>query len=200
MQIFKTSDPAKAMAFAAECIGPQGHEGLDVFFNRDLFLQTGVLATSDKEAARQRGIPVWEAEHLGGSIVCFPGDLSLCLTTWGDSMPSFGPDCMDAVSRLLRERGAKVKQDNNDVLADGKKVASWARATLLSGWVQTVLHFSVNVDLELIRAICTKPMAKIPDALSEYGITAEEIFKEIEPLLEWDDGDHHDVLHRCSGG
>ena len=180
MQIFKTSSPAEAMAFAAECIGEPGHEGLDVFFNESPFLQTGITNTSDREAAKAMGIPVWEAAHLGGSIVCFPGDLSLCLTTWGDTAPDFGEQCMEAVSAMLREAGAEVTRDNNDVLADGKKVASWARATLITGWVQTVAHFSVNVDVELIRRICTKPMEKIPGALSEYGITAQGLWEKIE--------------------
>lgn len=183
MEIFKTNDPQKAMSYAAECIGPNGHDGLDLFFNESVFLQTGVTATCDKDAARSLGIPVWEAAHLGGSIVCFPGDLSLCLTTWGNIMPDFGEQCMEAVAEQLRKAGAEVTRDNNDVLADGKKVASWARAALITGWVQTVLHFSVNVDVELIRRICTKPMVKVPGALSDYGITSEMIWDKIAPML-----------------
>ena len=184
MRIYKTTDPAEAVAFAAGCIGPEGHEGLDIFFNTGVFLQTGVTNTSDRDAARELGIPVWQAEHLGGSIVCFPGDLSLCLTTWGNRLPDFGEACMEAAEGLLREAGAAVARDSNDVLADGKKVASWARATTRDGWVQTVVHFSVNTDLELIRHICTKPMKKIPGQLSDYGITANDILARIGPEME----------------
>ena len=180
MEIFKTSDPAEAMAYAAECIGEPGHEGLDVFFNEAVFLQTGVTNTSDRDAARALGIPVWQAEHLGGSIVCFPGDLSLCMTSWG--MNDFGERLYAATVDFLRERGAEVTTDGNDVLAEGKKVMSWARATLITGWVQTVAHFSVNVDLDLIRRICTKPMVKTPGALSAYGVTAEELWDRIREL------------------
>ena len=72
---------------------------------------------------------------------------------------------------------------SSDLLADGKKVASWARATLITGWVQTVAHFSVNVDVDLIRQICTKPMVKVPGALSDYGITAEMIWDDIKDIF-----------------
>lgn len=183
MEVFKTSDPQAAMEFAQRCLHSQS-AGFDVFFNESLFLQTGVTNTSDKEAARAMGIPVWEALHDGGSIVCFPGDLSLCLVWKNGNDPA--PRWMQKCAELLRGRGAAVTFDHNDVLADGKKVASWANAGLPEGFMQTVAHFSVNVDVELIRRICTKPMVKVPGAMSDYGITAEMIWDEIEPMLQGD--------------
>lgn len=182
MEIFKTHDNQAAMAYAAECLG-EGHEGLDVFFNDTTFLQTGVLNTSDRDKARELGIPVWEARHLGGSIVCFPGDLSLCMTSWGTN--DFGEKLFQMMVDLLKARGVEVTTSNNDVLAEGKKVMSWARAAVLEGWVQTVAHFSVNVDLDLIRQICTKPMEKVPGALSDYGFTADELWAEIEKWFNY---------------
>ena len=136
---------------------------------------TGRLNTLDEDACKKANLIIATGEYLGGSIVCFHGDLSLCLVTWGNTLPDFGEMCMEAVADLLTEAGAEVRRDNNDVLADGKKIASWARATTRSGWVQTVVHFSVNTDLELIKRICTKPMRKVPGQLSDYGITAEDI-------------------------
>ena len=175
MRILKTSDPAEAISFAAECIQspPMGHEGLDIFLNRSLFLQTGVLRTSDRARAAAMGIPVWEAGHLGGSIVCFPGDLSLCRVSWGPD--GWGEEITAKFAAYLETTGKEVRIDGNDVLLDGKKVMSWAEAFLRSGWVQTVAHFSVNTDLDLIRELCTKPMLKTPGQLSDYGITAEKI-------------------------
>ena len=85
-------------------------------------MQTGILNTSDREEAIKLGIPVWEAGHLGGSIVCFPGDLSICLTTWGDSIPDFGDKCMQACIDILNERNINTNLSKNDVLADNKKV------------------------------------------------------------------------------
>lgn len=181
MEIFRTNDPAEAMRFAQECL-TERKAGLDVFFNEAVFLQTGVTNTSHREAARAMGIPVWEAQHTGGSIVCFPGDLSLCMIWRHGRDPA--DRWMQICARLLEERGATVTFDHNDVLADGKKVASWANAGLPDGWMQTVAHFSVNVDLELIQKLCTKPMVKTPGALSKYGITAEELWAGIAAQID----------------
>ena len=38
-------------------------------------------------------------------------------------------------------------------------------------------QISINQDLDVIKHACTKPMEKIPKALSEYGITTEEMVK-----------------------
>ena len=183
LEIFRTSDAEQAMQFAQESLeGLHGKETLDLFFNQSVFLQTGVLHSSDCETARNLGIPVWQAGHLGGSIVCFPGDLSICLTTWGDTVPDFGKQCMQACIDALRERHIYLTVDGNDVLARHKKVASWAKSHSISGWVQTVAHFSVTVDVDLIRMLCTKPMNKIPGALKDYGITADELWQRISAL------------------
>ena len=179
MEVFVTSNPQEAIQFAQNCIANK-KEGFDVFFNQDIFLQTGITDTSDTAAAKEMDIPVWEAGHVGGSIVCFPGDLSLCMFWRNGCDP--GVSWMEMCARLLRERGAVVELDHNDVLADGKKVASWANAAYTDGFIQTVAHFSVTVDLDLIRRICTKPMKKVPGALSEYGITAEMLWEEIKEL------------------
>ena len=177
MKIFKTENPIEAIRFAQDCI-TNSTEGLDVFFNTSTFLQTGITNTSDRALAQQMGIPVWEAKHIGGSIVCFPGDLSICMF-WQNGNDK-GHQWMQDCAKLLKQHGAQeVILDENDVLADGKKVASWANAALQNGWIQTVAHFSVNIDLDLIKLLCTKPMLKIPGALSDYGITAEELYKEV---------------------
>ena len=183
MEIFKTNDAEQAMQFAKESLeGLHGKEALDLFFNQSVFLQTGVLPSSDCDRARNLGIPVWQAGHLGGSIVCFPGDLSICLTTWGDTVPDFGRKCMQACIDALNERHVNLTVDGNDVLAQRRKVASWAKSHSISGWVQTVAHFSVTVDIDLIRMLCTKPMKKNPGGLKDYGITADELWQRISAL------------------
>ena len=186
MEIHETHDNAAAMEYAAGCLS-RWHEGLDVFYNETTFLQTGVLETSDVAAAQAMGIPVWQAEHMGGSIVCFPGDLSLCLTTWGGS--DFGERLFAATAEYLRGKGVEVTTDNNDVLVNGRKVMSWARGTTREGWCQTVAHYSVHIDLDIIRQICTKDMEKTPGALSTYNITADELFEDVVlPCINEEDG------------
>lgn len=181
MEIYRVHDPELAAKFADESMkGLHGDEALDLFMTDKIFLQTGVLETSKRKLAKEMGMTVWEGKHLGGSIVGFPGDLSMCLVTWGDTFPEFGELCMASVTELLEERGAVVERDHNDVMADGKKVSSWGKATTIEGWVQTAVQCSVNTDPDLIKTLCTKPQLKTPGAMSVYGITAEMIWEKIK--------------------
>ncbi|MBE6993399.1 MAG: hypothetical protein E7423_01965 [Ruminococcaceae bacterium] len=178
MEIYRTSDPAAAVRRYRECMA--GHEGLIICKAEGHFVETGGLATLDRDACARLNIPVAEAEYLGGSIVVMPGDLDLCRVTWGTV--DWAPEMMDRVEAWLRARGIAVTRDRNDLLADGKKVASWARATSYDGWCMSVMHFSVGpMDLELVRSICTKEMMKTPGSLGEYGITAEDILALLGP-------------------
>lgn len=173
MNVLKTDDPAEFERFANECLR-EGHEGLVIHIGEKTCVWTGALAsTFDREYAEQIGLDIGQGMYLGGTIVCFPGDLSLCLTTWGRTQ--FGQECMDALEERLVQKGISVSRHNNDLLADGKKVASWASSKQRTGWVQTVVHFSVNVDGATISRICTKPPSNPPGALSEYGMTANEL-------------------------
>ena len=77
--------------------------------------------------------------------------------------------------KYLAQKGLpSVRQDNNDILVDGFKVASGGEITI-NNWNYMGYQISVNQDIEAIENICTKPMIKIPKALSDYGITTDEI-------------------------
>ena len=69
--------------------------------------------------------------------------------------------------------------DNNDVLVDGYKVASGCE-TIHNGFNYMGYQISLYQDLETIKNVCNKPMVKIPKALSEYGITTDEMVDFIE--------------------
>lgn len=177
MDIIKTTNPLEFESYANDCLS--GHEGMVLHVAASVNAWTGQLDTLDRAECERRGIVIGTGLYLGGSIVNMPGDLSVCLTTWGES--DFAPRAVDAIADWLASRGVAITRDGNDVLADGKKVISWARAMHIRGWCQSVIHFSVGpMDLDLVKAICTKPMAKIPGALSDYGVTAEMIWDEIE--------------------
>ena len=180
MKIYKTTSLDDSLWYVNMCLAEKsGQDSLIVNIADSIFVEAGKLPSTNIRECKLRNIPVGKAEYIGGSIVTFPGDLNLCLITFGKRFPHFGEDCMEVVTKLLQDAGASVIRDRNDVLADGKKVASWGRGTLISGWVQTVVHFSVNVDVPLIQQICTKEMIKQPGALSEYGITAEELLERL---------------------
>ena len=50
----------------------------------------------------------------------------------------------------------------------------------------TCCFLCLNVNLDHIKAICKKPMKKVPKGLSEYGITTAEVEK---MFLEFCEGD-----------
>lgn len=171
MEIYRTSELARCLELSRAA-----RELLIVHVTERPLVLTGALNTLDLDACVRLGLAVGRAAYLGGSIVCMPGDLSLCRVSWGGS--SWAPELVGAAAAWLTGRGISVTRDGNDVLADERKVISWARATTREGWCQSVVHFSVGpMDLGLVRAVCTKPMAKTPGSLGEYGITAEEILQ-----------------------
>ena len=181
MKIQRTKNSEYFETVANECL--RGREGAVVCINDEPCVWTGALHTLDLAACRRRKLHVGKAIYLGGSIVNMPGDLSICITTWGNS--DLAPRIVDRAAEWLAGRGVSIARDENDVLADGAKVISWARATTRKGWCQSVVHFSVGaMDLELVREICTKPLVKTPGALSLYGLTAEMIWNEIEDILK----------------
>lgn len=91
-----------------------------------------------------------------------------------------GGECLsDRLSKslceYLKRKGINsVRCDNNDVMADDCKVASGGEI-MLNGFHYMGYQISINQDIEAIREICLKPMLKKPKALSDYGITTEEI-------------------------
>ena len=96
-----------------------------------------------------------------------------------DLCPRGGEALSDRFSKelckYLAQKGLpSVRQDNNDILVDGFKVASGGEITI-NNWNYMGYQISVNQDIEAIENICTKPMIKIPKALSDYGITTDEI-------------------------
>ena len=68
-------------------------------------------------------------------------------------------------------------------MTDIDRLISVARAEL--GCTESVIHCSIGpMDLDLVREICTKPMAKVPGSLGDYGVTAAELWATAEPMIE----------------
>lgn len=80
-----------------------------------------------------------------------------------------------ALKQYLVNKGLpSVRQDNNDVLVDDGKVASGGEI-ILNGFNYMGYQISVNQDIEAIDNICDKKSVKYPKALSEFGITTQEM-------------------------
>lgn len=179
--IYKAVNNQSAAAAAKDLIEKQS-DGLVLLFSSELAVVYGYPQYIDVNACIRSGAFLYQAWHLGGAIVCFSGDLSIMELKNGGS--NFGCESISAVRDMLESRKIDALIDGNDLMVDGRKCGSWARTSDL-GYTQTVVHFSVNSDVQTIRELCTKPMVKIPGALSDYGITAEDIWttvKEHTPL------------------
>lgn len=126
----------------------------------------------DEDVCNKLGYEVVESFNNGGTILANPGDIifSHLYTPDNGWLKRF------AVYFLtwLRNKGLNAVYEDNDILVDGYKVCGmcitpYGRIDFSSAIV------GVNTNLEHIKAICKKPMKKVPKGLGEYGITSAEI-------------------------
>ena len=128
----------------------------------------------DLDVCKAMGYEVYEAYYNGGTIVGNSGDMAFAHfqepdNGWRDKFVTHFVD-------WLKGKGLNAEYVKNDVLVDGYKVCGlcitrYGRIDFSSGII------SMNVNLDHIKAICKKPMEKVPKGLSEYGITTEEVEK-----------------------
>ena len=83
---------------------------------------------------------------------------------------------VDYFVNWLKTKGLNADFVSNDIVVDGYKICGmcttrYGRIDYTGGFI------SMNVNLDHIKAICKKPMEKIPKGLSEYGITTDEVEK-----------------------
>ena len=119
----------------------------------------------------------------GGTFVINKGDVGFGNVSKGLDN-TVGERIYETFVAYLRNKGFNASQNSNDILIDGYKVFGWAShyykdfdATYIT------VHFTMSVDLELIRNICTKPMNKVPKGLVEFGITREEVIEFLKSLF-----------------
>lgn len=112
--------------------------------------------------------------NMGGAIVTNEGDFDI---GYFDKAPNtFGDGFAKLLKEYLTNKSIACEWSNNDLLADGKyKVATYVSTPIDKTFVYTAFHISINVDLDLIKHICVKPMVKVPKGLGDYGVTTEEI-------------------------
>ena len=126
----------------------------------------------DEETCKSMGYEVYEAYYNGGTIIGNKGDMAFAHfgkigNGWCERFIAYFID-------WLKAKGLNVVYENNDILVDGYKVCGvcitrYGRIDYTAGFI------GVNTNLDHIKAICKKPMRKIPKGLSEYGITTEEV-------------------------
>lgn len=126
----------------------------------------------DKDICQELGYEVVESYNNGGTILANPGDMIMSHLYEPDNGWIFR--FADYFVEWLKERGLNAVFEDNDVLVDGYKVCGicitrYGRIDFSSAFI------GLNTNLDHIKAICRKPMKKVPKGLSEYGITTDEI-------------------------
>ena len=128
--------------------------------------------TPDEALCTELGYRLMATKHTGGLVVVGEGDVSVI------HFGEIGDDWMhrfaDYLIERYKERGLNATYEDNDVLIDGYKISGLS-ATPYGNIQYSTIHIGINTNLEHIKAICRKPMNKVPKGLSEYGITTEEV-------------------------
>ena len=126
----------------------------------------------DENTCKELGYEVVETFNNCGTIIANPGDFGIghmgeIENGWYKRFVSYFID-------WLRNKGLNAEYVKNDILVDGYKVCGicvnrYGRIDYTGGLI------GINTNLNHIKAICRKPMKKVPKGLSEYGITTEEV-------------------------
>lgn len=137
----------------------------------------------DEAVCENLGYDIVESYNNAGTIVSNYGDVLIGHVAqpengWYDRFIAYFLD-------WLKGKGLNAEYVSNDIVVDGYKVCGmcitrYGRIDYTGGII------SVNVNLDHIKAICKKPMQKVPKGLSEYGITTAEVEK---MFLEFCEGD-----------
>lgn len=177
-----TKDPKVFESYANKCLA-EGQEGKMIHTADKPCVWVGLdESTYDRRECEKRGLEIGKGAYYAGAIVNAPGDVTFCLVTWGYT--PIASQMYDTFAKDLSSRGLDVVQDNNDIIGNNKKLYSYVSVMQPSGYCITFGHFSVGEpDMEAIKAICTKPMGKVPGSLAEYGISTDEITSFVERII-----------------
>ena len=93
---------------------------------------------------------------------------------------------IDYFVNWLKSKGLNAEFTDNDILVDGYKVCGMA-ITRYGRIDYTAGFIDIDTNLDHIKAICKKPMVKVPKGLGEYGITTEEVEQMFLEFCEQDE-------------
>ena len=125
------------------------------------------------------GIRMVQINHEGGTIILSPGDVEIGIFTEGYVGNNYRNSIINGVLDLLKQNGHDAVVCGNDVLVNGRKVIGFG-SRMFGKILYTAIQISVNINLDLIKVLCTKQMVKQPDALMNYGVTTEDILGILE--------------------
>lgn len=143
-----------------------------------LLVHLGLESDIDEEYCEKNEIPIFRVQRSGGAIVSNIGDFEFVIVDKKTDTRKV-PLLLEKLIHCMVSKNVRVKVENNDILAEGYKVASWAYRSVPGG-MYTAIHISMSVNLEAIKNICKKEMKKIPKGLNDFGIYEEDILKILE--------------------
>lgn len=154
-----------------QIINEQRHEIVYGIVNSKLVL-ISEMKNINEENARLLGYDIKSGLHNGGILVLNKGDFEIGY--FGEYGNSFLNDFIQAMLVFLSSKNLNAEYIDNDLLVNGYKVLGCSNRCWYN-IMYTGIHIAMNVKIEDIQAICTKPMKKIPKGLYDFGITTEEI-------------------------
>lgn len=134
----------------------------------------GTNTNLNKNFCLKNNIELLEFPNEGGVIVVSEGDFDIGFIS-KDINNNFNYNFATKIKEYLNKKGLDAKFDGNDLILNEKYKCGSFSSRRLGNMLYSAFHISINVDLQMIKNICTKPMVKIPKGLSSYGISTEEI-------------------------
>lgn len=153
-------------------------EHLTVIVQKEDEVTYGFDKDCNFEYCNEHNIPYYDRKGAGGTIVHAKGSISIYYVYSHDRFIQFlSCDFIKDLHMYLVNKGINAVIDGNDILIDSCKVASCAENNIPPDfkWCNVGMQISMTQNLELIRNICKKEMIKTPKALSDYGVTLEEM-------------------------
>ncbi len=129
-------------------------------------------AQVDADICEALGYEIVETFNNCGTIVANPDDFGI--GHMGSPENGWGERFAAYFVEWLRERGLSAEYIGNDIMVDGFKVCGicvnrYGCIDYTGGLI------GINTNLDHIKAICKKPMKKVPRGLSYYGISTDEV-------------------------
>lgn len=126
----------------------------------------------DEDVCNLLGYEIVESYNNASTIVSSTGDI--LVGHFYEPENGWYDRFIEQFVKWLKSKGLNAEFVDNDVVVDGYKVCGMA-ITRYGCIDYTAGFIGINTNLDHIKAICRKPMVKVPKGLSEWGITTEEV-------------------------
>lgn len=139
-----------------------------------VYVLPALTSPYNKEYCEKNNINILPIPNEGGALVIGNGDFEIGYFT-KNKKTAFNQEFARHLIEILKSKGVDAVFAGNDILIDSKYKCAGCSSKVYGDILYCAFHISINVDLELIKNICTKTMSKIPKGLKDFGITTDEI-------------------------